>query len=270
MKACSFGLCQIKSLPMMSVFSLVKTKTLSSAIYQINGGTPATATMLLDTKTKEVSVWLAKLPPFLSKKLLSFNSDTEIGYLNISTATSDAPAQVSIGITLSDVPLNFTIRFNEISQPMYVLKGNDRIEGKVVKEVFVNPVFDNAYLEFKKMEEVSAAAQPSTQIIDYMKEGRKTDRFGTVSELESLARRRKKQLQSQKRERLERNEVMDMVFKAFEKFDSWTAKDLADFSGQPVAYIQEILGEIAVLNKKDHRNSYSLKPEYKEASDEDA
>ena len=55
-----------------------------------------------------------------------------------------------------------------------------------------------------------------------------------------------------------------MVFKAFEKYSSWTVKDLADFCGQPVAFIQEIVSDICVLNKKDLKNMYELRPEYRQ------
>lgn len=89
------------------------------------------------------------------------------------------------------------------------------------------------------------------------------DKIGNVKELESLARKRKKMLQDRKRERLDKNEVMDIIFRAFETNESWTAKELGDFSGQPLAYINELLPEICTMNKKDQRNMWQLKDEYK-------
>ncbi|KAI5173208.1 transcription initiation factor TFIIF subunit beta [Pancytospora epiphaga] len=79
-----------------------------------------------------------------------------------------------------------------------------------------------------------------------------------------MARNRKIMLQEKKRERLDSQDVYDMIFNAYEKRPLWTVKDLADFTGQPTAYIQELIADICVLNKKDHRHAYELKPEYKD------
>lgn len=214
--------------------------------------------MQLDINNKDVAVWLVKLPPFLCRELSDMDSDTDIGYINV-VATKEGRV-CSISLSINGIDVQYTIRFNDTYQHAYVLNG-DRIDGRITKEVFVTPVFDQHYLAYKRG---IAHVRSSTRIVESM---RRAERYGRISELESMARKRKRELQMRKRERLERGEAMDMVFKAFEKHEAWTAKDLADFSGQPIAYIQEILNEIGVLNKKDYRCSYVLKPEYKDTSD---
>ncbi|KAL0265991.1 UNVERIFIED_CONTAM: hypothetical protein PYX00_011708 [Menopon gallinae] len=203
--------------------------------------------MEIETDKSSISVWLVKLPSFLAEKIAEITGEQTIGEILISPSAKDAPAtiqfQLSQELISQGLPVDYSLSFTDKTDKLYVLKDDGdrhRVEGALVKR------------------------PPSTiKVINYLREGRQSEKFGSVSELEYLARKRKKILQAKKRERLEKNEVIDILFKAFEKYPAWTARDLADFSGQPVAFIQEILPEICVLNKKDYKNLYELKPEYK-------
>lgn len=230
--------------------------------------------MQLDTKTKDVSVWLVKFPPFLVKLFEKFEEDSEIGTIEIlkpDPNSKNSTAQLRIHINVCDV--DFVVQWNEMKQAMYVLKGDIdeieskkieqkdlKLEGRVSKEVFISPEFNDKYFKFKSALKQNERSKVS--IIDYATKIR-PERYTTISEMDAIARRRKKQLQQNKRERLERTEVMDIVFRAFEIQDQWTVKDLADYSGQPNAYITEILQEIGELDKGDFRGSWSLKEEYR-------
>lgn len=232
--------------------------------------------MKLDLKTKDVSVWLVKFPPFLVKILDKIQEDAEIGYIEIlkpDNQSQTPTAQLKVKITLCDV--DFTVTWNEMKQIMYVLKGNVeqnpqqkelRLEGKVSKEVFISPQFNEKYLKYKQNLIVSRRSQ--VRVIDYSTKIR-TERSTTISEMDAMARRRKRMLQQNKRERLERPEVMDIIFRAFEVQDQWTIRDLSEYSGQPVAYINEILQEIGELNKGDFRGSWSLREEYRNKKEEE-
>lgn len=144
-------------------------------------------------------------------------------------------------------------------------EGSFSIQGVINKECFIRPVINEKYLEYKKaMQSLAEQNESTVKMIDYFAEVRKGEKYGSLKEMDILARKRKKQLQDKKRERLDKQDVIDIIFNAFEKHEFWTVRDLADFSGQPVAYIQELVSEICVLNKKDHRNTYELKPEYKQ------
>jgi transcription initiation factor TFIIF subunit beta len=202
--------------------------------------------------------------------VLELEGENEIGELEITPATQASQARVNIKLSEiicgSGVPRQYDLKFTEISKHMYVLKSSEdsaKIEGTVNRECFVRPVLNEEYLLYRKERTEIEKPKKTTQVIDYLKEGKRGERFGTIGELETLARRRRRALLDRKRERLEKPMVMDLLFKAFEKQPLWTVKDLADFSGQPIAYIQELIPEICVLNKKDYRNTYELKPEYK-------
>ncbi|VDO02598.1 unnamed protein product [Rodentolepis nana] len=70
--------------------------------------------------------------------------------------------------------------------------------------------------------------------------------------------------------RREREDVLQDLFKAFERHQYYTFKDLVNLTKQPANYLQEILKEIGVFNSRPpHQNMWELKPEYrhyKEAS----
>lgn len=227
--------------------------------------------MELNTNNKNIKIWLAKVPLFLAERILSQEGESVIGELEITKATPTESA--SLSLKLSDdfckngFPSSFDVKITARENTMYVVKTNGEgadIEGIVNNECYITPEINGEYLSYKrKFGFKSDTKRNDIQVIDYLREGKKGEKFGSLRELEYLARKRKKMLLEKKRERLGKNEVMDLVFKAFERYPSWTVKDLADFCGQPVAFIQEIVSEICVLNKKDLRNSYELRPEYR-------
>lgn len=230
--------------------------------------------MKIETEKSEISVWLVKLPPFLAEKIMELTDEYTVGEIVILAPTEEAPSTIQFKLSkeleTQGFPVDYALNFIDKAERLYVMKdeGNEafKMEGYINKEIFINPVLNEKYFSFVKERVSAKKVQSTTKVINYLREGRQGERFGSVSELEYLARKRKKILQSKKRERLEKNEAIDILFKAFEKHSAWTVRDLADFSGQPVAFIQEILPEICVLNKKDYKNMYELKPEYKSQS----
>lgn len=226
--------------------------------------------MEIETDKSGISVWLVKLPSFLAEKIAELTSEQTIGEILISPSAKDTPAtiqfQLSQELVCQGLPVDYSLSFTDKADKLYVLKDDGdrlRVEGYVNKEIFISPVLNEKYFAYMANRAQVKRPPSTTKVINYLREGRQSEKFGSVSELEYLARKRKKILQAKKRERLEKSEVIDILFKAFEKYPAWTARDLADFSGQPVAFIQEILPEICVLNKKDYKNLYELKPEYK-------
>lgn len=227
--------------------------------------------MKINTANKKLTVWIAKVPKYLGEKIMGCRGETTIGTLSIDRAPENAGAVVRV--CLSDafqkmnIPVDHLIDIKEREQRMYIVSsGGDQmvVEGHVNKECFIRPVINERYLEHKRRLQASQnRGETATKIIDYFTEVRKGEKYGSLKEIDILARKRKIMLQEKKRERLDSQDVYDMIFNAYEQRELWTVKDLADFTGQPVAYIQELVAEVCVLNKKDHKNSYELKPEYK-------
>lgn len=207
---------------------------------------------------------LVKVPRVLSEYLEHHGTGTEIGILE--EKDGEGILSVSLGIGPVDFPRAFRIVPMDKKTNMYTFtrKGSHGvIDAAVSEEVYVTPEITPEYIRYKKeKEKAENRLRREVKPVDSLREGIRIERHG-ASEYDIMARRRKKMLLDKKRERLAKTEVMDIIFKAFEEYPQWTVKDLADRSGQPQAYVQEILSEIAVINKKTHRNMYELKPDYK-------
>lgn len=62
--------------------------------------------------------------------------------------------------------------------------------------------------------------------------------------------------------RIPENELMDKIFKCYEKYQYWSLKSLRAQLKQPEAYLRQTLEKIAILNKSGRfANNWSLKPE---------
>lgn len=100
----------------------------------------------------------------------------------------------------------------------------------------------------------------------------------------------KKKKEEGKRARADKQQVLDMLFSAFEKHQYYNIKDLVDITKQPVVrppgairpkknkkntpeyllffllqiYLKEILRDIGIYNVKGtHKNTWELRPEYR-------
>lgn len=213
--------------------------------------------MFVDTRKKDVSIWLVKFPSFLSERIRN-SDEIDIGELEITPGDNNTPPTTRFCIrNMPDLPQQYELTFTNIASPLYVLDGS-KVEGRVTRECRVQPVLNAEYFAFQRARSAALNRARTTQVIDFRDKVRTS-----ASEIDSLARKRRRNIVENKRERLERSEAIDLIFKAFEKNKMWTVRDLSDFTGQPVAYVQELVDEVCVLNKTDYRNLYELKPEFK-------
>lgn len=221
--------------------------------------------MEIDTKNKSKKVGIAKMPKFLGNFIQNLNGKRDLGEV---VFHEDGRIQLKMNQTLNymdNLPVEYNLKKVDRTQSnMYVLTSTpdfSGVEGEVDNEFIVTPVINKRYIDYKKS--VSVRAVNRTEIIDSMNEGVRAEKMGSLREMEFLARKRKQMLIDKKRERLDKDEVMNIIFNAFEKYESWTVRDLADFTGQPTAFIQEIVNEICDADKKEHKSIYTLKDEYK-------
>lgn len=232
--------------------------------------------MLLGTERKKLTVWVVKFPKYLGEQILASRDKLTIGKISVRRATENEPAEVQISMSeevlSTGIPRDHLIDMKDREAGVYVVnapllcgrEGSIEILGNVNKECLIRPVINDEYQKFRRTRnEMDSKNATATRVINYFDEARRGEKYGSLKELEFLAKKRKMQLQAKKRERLDSEDVLNMIFRAFETRELWTVKDLADFTGQPMAYIQELVSKICVLNKKDHKNSYELKPEYK-------
>jgi len=64
--------------------------------------------------------------------------------------------------------------------------------------------------------------------------------------------------------RVEKQQLVELLFQAFEKHQFYKLVDLARITQQPPTYVKEVLSEIAQYNTgPTHRYTWELKPEYR-------
>lgn len=207
-------------------------------------------------------VFLVKVPKYLGKQIRSLGNNKTIGEFLFDGQTAQIKFPTSIypneyKIIVKDDDSKYIANINGDD-------GNECFVHKISTMFHVVPVMNAAYFEFKKKQKNQVHDnRHEIQFLNHFDELRKGEKYANLKEMDMYIRKKKQQTQEKKRERLEKSDVLNLMFKAFEKHDSWTVKDLADFSGQPIAYIQEIINEIATLDKKDNRNTYVLKDQFK-------
>ncbi|CAB1328732.1 unnamed protein product [Coregonus sp. 'balchen'] len=135
------------------------------------------------------------------------------------------------------------------------------LEGIVVQRAECRPAVNQNYMKLKKLQiEVSTKPQRLTEQMDKAV----TNNFKPVSNHVANVECEKKKKTEGRMVRAERQQVMDMLFSAFEKHQYYNIKDLVVVTKQPVTYLKEILREIGVYNAKGtHKSTWELKPEYR-------
>ena len=218
--------------------------------------------MEINVENRKKKISICKLPKYLSDYIKQ-QQNKDFGEVTISNTGT-----ITLNLNPNNkslIPTEYNIKkINKPLSNMCVLTSTSStsdLDGIIDSEFVITPIINKNYMQFKKQQ--SNKILHNTEVIDCMNEGLRIEKIGNLREMEYLARKRKQMLISKKRERLDKKDVLDIVFNAFEKYNSWTVKDLADFTGQPLAFIQEIVNEICDVDKKEHKNSYTLKDEYK-------
>ncbi|KAI6078448.1 General transcription factor IIF subunit 2 [Aix galericulata] len=141
------------------------------------------------------------------------------------------------------------------------------LEGIVVQRAECRPAASENYMKLKRLqiEESSKPVRLSQQLDKAV-----TTNYKPVANHQYNIEYEKKKKEDGKRARADKQQVLDMLFSAFEKHQYYNIKDLVDITKQPVIYLKEILREIGIYNVKGtHKNTWELKPEYRHYQVED-
>jgi len=233
-------------------------------------------------------VWLVKVPKFLFDKWSNVTMEgVEYGKLKIKNNEPNSKSTIDVTLELDDrfsqdIPKNYKLQFTNYSPRTgviptneYVFTDNEKgagvsIEGIVHNEATISPIVDEHYKKIMQNRTL-AASKPKrqTQVLTVENEKRAhrmTSNDGSSFTMQPV---RKKTVQ-EKRERLPREEVITLLFQAFEKYDYWNFSGLVDFTHQPQPYLKEILGDIGLLNKRGpYVGMWQLKSEYRNKKKED-
>uniref|UniRef100_A0A1A7YVU8 General transcription factor IIF subunit 2 n=2 Tax=Iconisemion striatum TaxID=60296 RepID=A0A1A7YVU8_9TELE len=247
---------------------------------------------------QNTGVWLVKVPKYLSQQWAKATGRGEVGKLRICKKGNQGKPEVSFTLNeeltviegLVDKTVSaprdhpFTMqavggqmlavftenssgqseeRSDGISSGSGAGAGPDKIslEGVVVQRAECRPAVSESYMRLKKLqiEESSKPARLSQQLTKPV-----TNNYKPVANHEYNREYERKKKEEGKRARAEKQQVLDMLFSAFEKHQYYNIKDLVDITKQPVTYLKEILRDIGIYNIKGaHKNTWELKPEYR-------
>ncbi|KAF4075305.1 hypothetical protein AMELA_G00233080 [Ameiurus melas] len=249
---------------------------------------------------QNTGVWLVKVPKYLSQQWAKAPGRGEVGKLRIGknqgkaevsfTLNEDLTMIESMGekVSMVRVPREhpFTLQtvggqtlavFTETSSGQSDAEGSssgtgtgpDKIalEGLVVQRAECRAAANEHYMRLKRLqiEESSKPHRFSQQL-----EKAVTTNYKPVANHAYNLDYEKKKKEEGKRARADRQQVLDMLFSAFEKHQYYNIKDLVDITKQPVIYLKEILRDIGIYNVKGtHKNTWELKPEYRHYQNEE-
>uniref|UniRef100_A0A673AY98 General transcription factor IIF subunit 2 n=1 Tax=Sphaeramia orbicularis TaxID=375764 RepID=A0A673AY98_9TELE len=239
------------------------------------------------------SVWLVKVPKYLSQQWDKATEKGEVGKITIGKKQGKTEVHFSLDEDLTGldavgeqdaslrVPRDHPFTMHPVGgQSMAVFSQSDTVtvfvvdeislEGLVVHRAECRPVVNDNYMKLKKLQ-IQESMKP--QRLSQQLERAVTNVFKPVANHDFNLEYEKKKKSEGKMVRADRQLVLDMLFSAFEKHQYYNIKDLVDITKQPVTYLKEIMREIGTYNSKGaHKSTWELKSEYRHyqsAEDED-
>ncbi|XP_071344915.1 general transcription factor IIF subunit 2-like isoform X2 [Trachinotus anak] len=227
---------------------------------------------------QNTGVWLVKVPKYLSQQWAKATGRGEVGKLRICKKGNQGKAEVSFTLN-EELTVIEGIEDKTVSAPrehpftmqsvggqmlaVFTETSSDKIalEGVVVQRAECRPAVSESYMRLKRLqiEESSKPARLSQQLDKAV-----TSNYRPVANHAYNLEYERKKKEEGKRARADKQQVLDMLFSAFEKHQFYNIKDLVDITKQPVSYLKEILRDIGIYNVKGtHKNTWELKPEYR-------
>ncbi|KAF9954211.1 hypothetical protein BGZ72_004746 [Mortierella alpina] len=252
----------------------------------------------MDLTKAGTQAWLVKIPKFLADRWSGVTKDgVDLGKVRIFNQTNPneplaAPFQLilpSDDVT-SGLPKTYTLNMNPnqvtdtfvFSEPTgahpkpphapgYPTGKATAILATIKHECAVTPMpGSEEYKEIMRERNVEAAKKGGRSV-QILGENNKADPAGGrggmflpgVGIRGGFIQKKVKVQMDQKTTRMPRNELMDMLFAAFEQYPYWSFKGLVEHVKQPHSYLKEVLGEICNFIKKGpYTAKYQLKPEF--------
>ncbi|KAI8391768.1 transcription initiation factor IIF, beta subunit-domain-containing protein [Radiomyces spectabilis] len=228
----------------------------------------------------DTKVWLVKVPKFLANKWKTVDQDNvNLGSVRIySQPPPGRSSTISLVLPESEaaenIPLEYSISIlpGEV-QNKYVFTesehGGKSISGTVHHECAATPTQFGTYRNIMRKRVLDAGTpQRTVQVLGH--NNQPVFAPGASSSMPSstfsdFITAKKPKTEKEKATRMPRNELMDLLFAAFDKYPYWSFKGIVEHTKQPAQYLKEILSEICILNKRGpYAGNYQLKPEYKQ------
>ncbi|XP_072321885.1 general transcription factor IIF subunit 2 isoform X2 [Eucyclogobius newberryi] len=249
---------------------------------------------------QNTGVWLVKVPKYLSQQWAKASGRGEVGKIRICkkgnmgkpevTFTLNEELTVIDGIDTVAAPREHPFTMQTVGgQTLAVFTetpsgqseersdgsslgssaGPDKValEGMVVQRAECRPVVSASYMRLKKLQ-IKESSKPA-RLSKHLEKAVTNNYKPVANHANNLEYERRKKEEG-KRARADKQQVLDMLFSAFEKHQYYNIKDLVDITKQPVIYLKEILRDIGIYNMKGtHKNTWELKPEYRHYQGDD-
>jgi len=229
----------------------------------------------LDISSLQDNVWLVKVPRFLYDRWVT-EEEEEMQLANVRIEANNFD---NLRLVLEDededdeLPTEYHINMVN-KQPASTFVFSEQVNeegaiktaivGTVAHECSLTPVLNERYKFYASNK--AAAIPRQIQRLDGMMH------HGTNSSLAQANARftgftavtRRGKNMPDKGVRMDKSELLDILFLKFEDYEYWTLKGLREVTKQPEAYLKEVLGQVGVLIKKGpYAQKWTLKPEYK-------
>ncbi|GAA5798837.1 transcription initiation factor IIF, beta subunit-domain-containing protein [Helicostylum pulchrum] len=227
----------------------------------------------------DTKVWLVKVPSFLAKKWKDIDEDNlNLGSVRIYNRPPPGRSS-AISLVLPEEPgssipreYNISILPGEVQNKFVFSEdqnGVKAISGTVHHECAATPTEFRSYRNIMRKRVLDAGTpQRSVQVLGQNNQPVFVPGASSSmpnSSFSDFVTTKKRKIDKEKATRMPRNELMDLLFAAFDKFPYWSFKGIVEHTNQPNQYLKEVLAEICILNKRGpYAGNYQLKPEYKQ------
>ncbi|XP_046854509.1 general transcription factor IIF subunit 2-like isoform X1 [Xenia sp. Carnegie-2017] len=234
-------------------------------------------------------VWLVKVPKYLAAVFNNADESGSVGtlYINKNPKDKEVVFQLTENLAQSssdNTPNEYKLNLLEEEQSRAVIlekvktdTGDDKmagvdddeekqkvdtyLEGIVAKRGDFRATHTPQYMNLKRNSILSAIA-PSRKVQQL--QNVVSNVYKPISQHKPDEEHEKRKKQEGKRARADKDYVLELLFKAFERHQYYYMKDLIKITQQPLDHLKEILKSICIYNTKNpHKNMWELKPEYR-------
>lgn len=193
--------------------------------------------------------------------------------MTISEATATSPVKVTLtlsnGELTNELPKEYDLHFMKSQKNHYMFTAtvDDEalsIAGKIEHECQIKPRMNKEYKALmERLNYETRQPKRSMVLLEQEPSGVKVGTAAHVKESKLLNIKKSKYSSDNKRDRMPKPELMDILFKAFEQHAFWSIDDLVKKTQQPVAYLKQVLPEICdYIRIGEYRNCYQLKSQF--------
>ncbi|EFA84517.1 TFIIF subunit [Heterostelium album PN500] len=232
----------------------------------------------INTDNVETQAWLIKVPKHLADHWMTAGGGTEIGKLffkssnNLSLSINFKDKENNNGYVPSEELQLVTTPLPD-SNPIKIFSEDTEnalsFEGSIGLRCDVRMDLSSpAYRELMKSRTTSyntkTRQSKTIEANDRSQLHRVYSNPAKIAVSTTVYTKPKGKSQEDKRERMQEEDLIDLIFKAFGEKQYWLLKDLVAYTDQPQVWLKQTLEKICTLHKRgSHRNSYEIKPEYK-------